>query len=98
MNELLKPNFSRHSVINDHSKESNAFVKSRNNMAPSMLNFSEWSIMSWSGICRILKPMYLFLTYIENFGIAYKNLLQKYLILTMRGDIYQTHKKLEPYL
>jgi hypothetical protein len=41
MNELLKPNFSRHSVINDHSKESNAFVKSRNNMAPSMLNFSE---------------------------------------------------------
>jgi hypothetical protein len=41
INELLKPNFSRHSVINDHSKESNAFVKSRNNMAPSMLNFSE---------------------------------------------------------
>jgi hypothetical protein len=41
MNELLKPNLSRHSVINDHSKESNAFVKSRNNMAPSMLNFSE---------------------------------------------------------
>jgi hypothetical protein len=25
-----------HSVINDHSKESNAFVKSRNNMAPSI--------------------------------------------------------------
>jgi hypothetical protein len=41
MNELLKPNCSRHSVINDHSKESNGFVKSRNNMAPSMLNFSE---------------------------------------------------------
>jgi hypothetical protein len=33
MNDLLKQNFSRHSVINDHSKESNAFVKSRNNMA-----------------------------------------------------------------
>jgi hypothetical protein len=31
INELLKPNCSRHSVINDHSKESNAFVKSRNN-------------------------------------------------------------------
>jgi hypothetical protein len=28
--ELLKPKFSRHSVIKDHSKESNAFVKSRN--------------------------------------------------------------------
>jgi hypothetical protein len=28
MNELLKQNLSRHSVINDHSKESNAFVKS----------------------------------------------------------------------
>ena len=27
-----------------------------------------------------------------------KNLLQKYLILTMRGDIYQTHKQLGPYL
>jgi hypothetical protein len=35
----IKLNFSRHSVINDHSKESNAFVKSRNNMAPSMLTF-----------------------------------------------------------
>jgi hypothetical protein len=29
INELLKPNCSRHSVIKDHSKESNAFVKSR---------------------------------------------------------------------
>ena len=27
-----------------------------------------------------------------------KKLLQKHLILTMRGDIYQTHKKLGPYL
>ena len=41
INELLKPNFSRHSVIKDHSKESNAFVNSRNNMASYMLNFSE---------------------------------------------------------
>jgi hypothetical protein len=41
INEPLKPNFSRYSVIKDHFKASNAFIKSRNNMAPSMLNFSE---------------------------------------------------------
>jgi len=32
--------------MKDHSKESNAFVKSRNKMAPSMLNFSGRSITS----------------------------------------------------
>ena len=35
---------------------------------------------------------------VEFYRKFWNSLLQKYLILTMRGDIYQTHKKLEPYL